>query len=250
MMKIKFYFSHKNCLRFPVLLDAGNETTRQFCPRGNTLWGCTVSDGHKTQAVWSGLPISRSHSSQPLRAIASCEHEGHGEHVPVAPVCPSLLLGFPWLVHGPCPRSNPFAFLRTTSGNRPRYHEGRVSQPRQLVAQLGRRASRRRGGILIDGTQARWASISPCSMASMRLDNIRTASEKPSAPIGRPEAWSSETYCSMCRSSGSVGFFRSHVHWMHPVDELRLSHRPKISDILEKSPLLKRAYSHKHLQHQ
>ena len=35
----------------------------------------------------------------------------------------------------------------------------------------------------------RWASISPCNMASMRrLEKVRTASEKASAPRGRPEA--------------------------------------------------------------
>lgn len=69
--------------------------------------------------------------------------------MPVAPVCPSLLFGFPWLVHGPCPLSNPFTFPRTTSGKRPRYHEGRVPQPRHRECKRGRWASWRLAGSLL-----------------------------------------------------------------------------------------------------
>ena len=44
--------------------------------------------------------------------------------------------------------------------------------------------------------------------STKRWEKVRTASEKASAPRGRPDARSSETYCSMWLSRGLVDFLR------------------------------------------
>lgn len=142
---------------------------------------------------------------------------------PVAPVCPTLLLTS-LAVHGPRHRCYPSLF-----------HPNDIRKPatmprRQSAAapasgvQPACRASCRRGGILIDGTQARWASISPCSSFDEALGECTYGLKEAFGAhrAARGPKLGNVLLDVVIKRGGlltrvALGV-SSRVHWMHPVD--------------------------------